>query len=84
MYTVTWMPPAEKELAALDKGIIRRIIDRVEQIKYSPYHFVEHLTDIDAWRLRVGDYRVILDINENEKALVILKVGHRKNIYRKI
>jgi mRNA interferase RelE/StbE len=84
MYTVTWMPQAEKELAALDKDIIRRIIGRVEQVKYSPYHFVEHLTDIDAWRLRVGDYRLIMDIEEYKKELVILKVGHRKSIYKKI
>jgi mRNA interferase RelE/StbE len=84
MYNVIWTPTSQKELAELEKELIRRIVDRVEQIKHSPYHFIDHLTDIDAWRLRVGDYRVILDMDENEKALVILKVGHRKNIYKKI
>lgn len=84
MYAVMWTPAAQKELAGLDKELIRRIVERVEQIKYSPYHFIDHLTDVDAWRLRVGDHRVILDINEDEKSLIILKIGHRKSIYKKI
>jgi mRNA interferase RelE/StbE len=84
MYAVIWSPAAQKELAELEKELVRRIGERVEQIKYSPYHFIDRLTDADAWRLRVGDYRVILDINEERKELVILKVGHRKNIYKKI
>jgi mRNA interferase RelE/StbE len=84
MYSVIWSPKSKDDLAALPKETVKRIIERVEQVKYTPYHFAEHLTDIQAWRLRVGDYRVIMDINEKNKTISILKVGHRKNIYKKL
>ncbi|MEW6748847.1 MAG: type II toxin-antitoxin system RelE/ParE family toxin [Candidatus Micrarchaeota archaeon] len=83
MYSVVWSPKAQEGLAALPKDMAKRIIDRVEQIKHTPYHFAEHLTDVKAWKLRIGDYRIIMDIDEKEKSISILKVGHRKNVYKK-
>jgi mRNA interferase RelE/StbE len=82
MYTISWSPKAQDDLSSLDREIVVRIIDRIEKIKYTPYHFIEKLADIAAWKLRVGDYRVILDINEKEKTIEVLKIGHRKNIYK--
>lgn len=84
MYEVVWTPKSENELKELPVETIKRIVSRVEQIKYTPYHFTEHLVDIKAWRLRVGDYRLILDIDEEKKTLYVLKVGHRRNIYKNI
>ena len=83
MYSVTWSPKAQDGLADMPKDLVKRIINRIEQIKHTPYHFAEHLTDVKAWKLRVGDYRIIMDIDEKEKSISILKVGHRKNVYKK-
>ena len=35
-----------------------------------------------AWRIRVGDYRILYDIHDEEKKVVILEIGHRREIYR--
>ena len=40
------------------------------------------LTGRDGWRIRVGKYRVIYEINDKEKTITILHIGHRKDIYR--
>jgi len=70
------------DLAALDKEASIRIVGRMEQVRHTPYHFAEHLTDVQAWKIRVGDYRVIIDIDEPKKEIYVLKIGHRKNIYK--
>ena len=41
------------------------------------------LTGRDGWRIRIGNYRVIYEINDREKSLTILHIGHRKDIYRR-
>jgi mRNA interferase RelE/StbE len=84
MYSVFWTEQSRKDLETLEKQVVQRIIQKIEQIKHTPYHFAEHLTDIKAWKLRVGDYRVVLDIDESKKELVILTIGHRRNIYKKM
>ncbi len=40
------------------------------------------MTDEDAWKIRIGDYKAILDVKETEKEIRVLKVGHRKNVYK--
>lgn len=82
-YEVEWSQKAKDGLKAVEKSFAKRIIGKVMDIRFAPYHFVEKLVGEGAWRMRVGDYRVLLDINEPEKKIEILKVGHRKNIYKK-
>ena len=43
--------------------------------------FLEHLEEIEGFKLRVGDYRLIIDVDNTAKTLTILKAGHRKNVY---
>lgn len=52
--------------------------------KEDPFHFFEKLTKRDLYKLRVGNYRIIADISKNEIKILILLIGHRKNIYDKI
>ncbi|MFH0737450.1 MAG: type II toxin-antitoxin system RelE/ParE family toxin [Candidatus Micrarchaeota archaeon] len=81
MYSIVWSPKSLDQLASLEKDLAKRIVKRMEQISFTPYHFAEHLTDVQVWKIRIGDYRVILDIDEAKKEIHILKVGHRKNVY---
>lgn len=83
MYEVIWSPKAYDGLSELDKETIRRIIEKIEQIKHTPFHFLERLSGNKCWKLRIGDYRAIIDLDEAKKELIILKVGHRRNIYKK-
>ncbi|NYZ60142.1 type II toxin-antitoxin system RelE/ParE family toxin [Candidatus Micrarchaeota archaeon] len=82
-YYVEWSPRARQVLRSMEKDLAERIASKVMDIQFAPYHFVEKLIGENAWRMRVGDYRVILDINEPEKKIEVLELGHRKNIYKK-
>lgn len=84
IYTVTWSPKSKKRLNKLEQKITISIIKKVEEIKTNPFHFLERLTKIKAFKLRVGDYRVIIEINGNERKLEVLALGHRKDVYKEI
>ncbi|MBI2008275.1 type II toxin-antitoxin system RelE/ParE family toxin [Candidatus Amesbacteria bacterium] len=77
-------PSAEKQFFKLDSQIQKRIIEKLEFFMNSniPIAFAEHLTnhEIGSYRFRIGDYRVVFDLEDD--ILVILKVGHRRDIYK--
>ena len=82
MYEIEWKEPALKQLEKLDSSISSRIIKKVDNLKENLFHSdVKKLKGENAFRLRVGDYRIIFEINNN--LISILKVGHRQNIYEK-
>ncbi|MFA5174176.1 MAG: type II toxin-antitoxin system RelE/ParE family toxin [Candidatus Pacearchaeota archaeon] len=68
-------------LNKLEKEIKERIWNKLQQCKENPFRFFEHLEDINGFKLRVGDYRMIVDVDNNTKTINVLKIGHRKNIY---
>jgi len=68
-------------LKKLDRTVARRIFDKVGELRETPHRFVRKLANSPYYRLRVGDYRVILDIQETVLRILVLKVGHRKSIY---
>jgi len=81
-YNIVWSPKSKGGLRALEKDIQWRIIKKVTDLKLAPYHFIERLTGTTSWKLRIGDYRALIDMDEKKKEIRILKVGHRKNIYK--
>ena len=80
-YTIIFSEKASQQLAKLDRTIQKRIIAVLERVKIKPERYVTKLVGDPAFKLRVGDYRVILDIEHNELRILILMIGHRKNIY---
>ncbi len=83
-FAVVWMQQAKKKLQKLETGTIISIVKKVEEAKDNPHHFLERLTGIPLYKLRVGDYRVIVDLKENEKRLEVLTVGHRREVYKRM
>ncbi len=81
MYEIIFSEKAEKQLKKLEKDIQNRIISVLERIRIRPESYVERLVGEKAYKLRVGDYRIIIDIDKNRLMVLILKVGHRKNVY---
>lgn len=81
-YSVEWTEKARKNLSKLDEKSILKIIQKVEEIKENPRPRLRQLKKIKSWRLRVGDYRVLIDIDETTKKLTVLTLGHRKKIYK--
>jgi len=82
MYEIIISERAFKEIGKLEKPIQERIINALERIRFRPEAYVTKLVGDSGYRLRAGDYRIIIDIDKNR--LVVLKVGHRKNIYKNL
>jgi len=85
-WTVEVSDYAEKQLRKLDKPIQKRLLDwledRIEGCK-NPRHFGEPLRGERAglWRYRIGDYRVICEIQDKQLVVLALAIGHRREIY---
>ena len=82
MYDIKFTENAERQLKKLERDIQDRIIKVLERIRIRPEDFVEKLIGELGYKLRVGDYRLFLDINSNDLIILVLKIGHRKNIYK--
>ncbi len=80
-FEVIWSDPAIRQLKKLDRSVARRIFDKVGELAENPHRFVQKLVNSPYYRLRVGDYRVILDIQGEVLRILVLKVGHRASIY---
>jgi mRNA interferase RelE/StbE len=81
-YEVKWTETSLDQLKKLDKSIADRIIDKVEKISEKPFNFVKKLKQFNLFRLRVGDYRVIMSIEKEKMIIFVLEVGHRRVIYK--
>jgi mRNA interferase RelE/StbE len=82
-YRIIWSVLASKQLKSLDRSIAKRIYEKVGQLRQNPERYVEKLVRYPYYRLRIGDYRVILDIQKEVVRIMILKVGHRSNVYER-
>ena len=70
------------QLRGLEIPVSKRIIQKIESTRSDPHRFFVRLVGRTEYKLRVGDFRVIADIEENRRVIVIRSLGHRKNIYR--
>ena len=82
MYSLIYSDTSLKQLRKLEKDIKNRIISSLERIRIHPHPHVKKLVGNPYFRLRVGDYRVILDIQNDKLIILVIEVGHRKDIYK--
>ena len=81
-YEVIFTEEAERFLKKCDKPIRSRILDRLENLKENPKVGKPLTANLAGlWSLRIGIYRTIYEIKHNELLILILKIGHRKDIY---
>jgi len=82
-YRVILPRSVQKELDRLPDDVVRRILTRISQLEANPRPpDVKKLKGREAWRIRVGDYRVIYEIHDHELQILVITVGHRREIYR--
>lgn len=82
-YSLVVKKSAERELRALPKPDLRRITDRIRSLAHDPRppgH--EKLSGQDHYRVRQGDYRVVYAIDDDHRLITIVKIGHRREVYR--
>tara|TARA_Y100000034_G_C6845599_1_gene383044 strand:+ start:414 stop:668 length:255 start_codon:yes stop_codon:yes gene_type:complete len=82
MYSITYSLKASKQIKKLSKNLKERIISTIERCRIRPYSHVKKLIGNKNFSLRVGNYRIIIDIKETELRVFVIEVGHRKNIYK--
>ena len=80
-YEIIWSIKAARQMRSLDRSVAKRIYEKVDQLHQNPERYIEKLVRYPYYRLRVGDYRVILDIRHESVRILIMKVGHRSNVY---
>lgn len=81
---------ARKDLGTIDKRSARRLQDRIDELKETPYpNGSQQLRNLQtglpypAYRVRDGDYRVVYVVDENAATVYVLAVAHRSNVYRR-
>jgi mRNA interferase RelE/StbE len=85
-WDIKWSPTATKQLEKItksNKNIAQRIVKKLEEITDNPFNFTDKLQGSDLRKLRVGDYRVIMNLEEQKITIFVVDVGHRSNIYKK-
>ncbi|MFQ5553544.1 MAG: type II toxin-antitoxin system RelE/ParE family toxin [Thermoplasmata archaeon] len=80
-FEIIWSDSATRQLKKIDRTVARRIFARVGDLQENPFPHVRRLVNSPYFRLRVGDYRVIMDIERDVLRILVLKVGHRESIY---
>ncbi len=81
-YNVVLSKKAEKFLDTLSDKTLMPIIKALERLAKNPrpYGYLK-MKGVDAYRIRVGDYRIIYEIEDNILLIDVIDIGHRKNIY---
>ncbi len=83
MYEVVLTTLAAKQLGALDRTVARRIQGAIELLSHNPYPpKATKLSGRDGYRVRVGDYRILYDVIDDQLIIRVLRLGLRREIYR--
>lgn len=82
-YDVIFSENAKKQFQKLEHSVQKRIIAATERIRIRPESYISKLVGDPGYKYRVGDYRIILDLDNENLYILVIKVGHRKNIYER-
>jgi len=81
VFVVLLHPRAAKDLDKIGKLVGQRIQEQLRELKARPEQVGKRLRYSDFWSLRVGDYRVIYEIDRRKHQVIVLFIGHRKKVY---
>lgn len=82
-WQVIWSDKSVKQLERLDKKVAQDIYDAVLDCAQDPFRTVLRLAGSPFFRLRVGNYRVIMDLQQSKMTIFVIETEHRKKIYKK-
>jgi mRNA interferase RelE/StbE len=82
-YTVQILPRTQKQLAKLPADVYPRVRDALRELADNPRPSgCLKLTGREGWRIRIGRYRAIYEIDDTNRTVTILDIGHRREVYR--
>jgi len=83
-YSIRFTPRARRDFSALDRTVQQRLqlhIDRLAENPFPPGAKKLHAEE-PYYRIRVGDYRVIYQVEAHQLVIIVVKIGHRREVYR--
>ncbi|MCX6855751.1 MAG: type II toxin-antitoxin system RelE/ParE family toxin [Verrucomicrobia bacterium] len=83
IWTLEFETKAKKSLKKLDASTRQRVMSKLALLKTNPRGVdAIKLVGSESWRIRVGDYRIVYDIHDEVLLIHVIKIGHRREIYR--
>jgi mRNA interferase RelE/StbE len=83
MFAIWFTQAALRDFTTLSREAQRRIRPKIDALAQNPYpHGTKKLKGENAFRIRVGDYRIVYEIRNNELVVLVLRIAHRREAYR--
>jgi mRNA interferase RelE/StbE len=83
-YTIILPENIQKSLNKLPPEVRERIVQKIHDIREDPFRYVIPDKGTDYHRLRVGNYRVIMKIENGKMVIIVVRIDNRSNVYKKI
>lgn len=81
MYEVEFTKSSKRFLKKLSKEDSTIILNKIYSIRDNPFRFLKRLQGQKLWRLRIGDYRAIVDVIISANQIIVLRIGKRSRVY---
>ena len=81
MFQIELTDTSKKFLKKIEKEEAEFILNKIYSIRDNPFRFLKRLQGEKLWRLRIADYRAVADVIVSANKIIIVRIGHRKNIY---
>jgi len=81
-FNIEWSPKAGKNLSKLPRDLIKRVLNKVDELKEDPFRYLEHFEGKDVYKLRIGDFRALVDVDFENKILKIQVFDKRGRVYK--
>ena len=82
MYQIEVTRAAQRDLTSLPKSVFKRVDAKIQSLSEDPHPRGSKKLEDKLFRVRVGDYRIIYQVNADRIVIVIVRVGHRREVYR--
>jgi len=83
LYELTFKRRARRNVARLPESVYGRMIQAIDELAENPRpRNSRKLRGKEGWRIRIGDYRAIYEIDDEAREVLVLDIGHRRDIYR--
>lgn len=84
IFQVYFTEKAKLQLKKLPKEVQKRMISVLKRIVIKPHRYVRKVRSTDFFRVRIGEYRAIIDIDNKKFTILVIFIGNKKNIYKEI
>ena len=81
-YKISVTDTAKKQLKKLDRQTAKRIDKKLHEISDDPFLYVTKLVGLEFYKLRVGNYRILMTIEQNNLIIMVVEISHRRNAYK--